>query len=61
MATPGPERETLSIPPDGRPLAEQPAWRQDFPIDWPQDEYVGRRDFVKFLTMTSLAFVVGQL
>ena len=46
--------------PDGRPLAEQPQWRQDFPIDWPQDEYVARREFVKFLVLTSVAFVVGQ-
>ena len=61
MATPVPERETISLPPDGRPLEDQPAWRQDFPIDWPQDQYVERRDFVKFLTLTSLAFVVGQL
>jgi nitrite reductase/ring-hydroxylating ferredoxin subunit len=61
MATPVPERETLSLPPDGRPLDEQPAWRQDFPIDWPQDQYVERRDFVKFLTLTSFAFVVGQM
>ena len=61
MATPIPERETITVPPDGRPHDEQPAWRQDFPIDWPQDEYVERRDFVKFLTLTSLAFVVGQL
>src|SRR6478736_6760566 len=61
MATPVPERETITIPPDGRPAAEQPAWRQDFPIDWPQDHYVERRDFVKFLTLTSLAFVAGQL
>jgi Rieske Fe-S protein len=61
MATPVPERETISLPPDGKPLQEQPAWRQDFPIDWPQDQYVERRDFVKFLTLTSFAFVVGQL
>ena len=60
MATPTPERETISIAPDGRPLGEQPAWRQDFPIDWPQDQYVERRDFVKFLTLTSFAFVIGQ-
>lgn len=38
-----------------------PAWRQDFPIDWPQDHYVSRRDFTKFLGLTSLAFVIGQL
>ena len=61
MATPVPERETITLPPDGRPLEEQPAWRQDFPIDWPQDQYVERRDFVKFLTLTSFAFVIGQL
>jgi nitrite reductase/ring-hydroxylating ferredoxin subunit len=61
MATPIPERETISLPPDGRPLDQQPAWRQDFPIDWPQDSYIERRDFVKFLTLTSLAFAVGQL
>jgi nitrite reductase/ring-hydroxylating ferredoxin subunit len=61
MATPVPERETISLAPDGRPGQEQPAWRQDFPIDWPQDQYVERRDFVRFLTLTSLAFVAGQL
>lgn len=48
-------------PPDGRPEAEQPAWRRDFPIDVPQADYVARRDFTKFLGLTSLAFVVGQL
>ena len=53
-------RETQTLPPDGRPPEEQPAWRQDFPIDWPQDHYVARRDFTKFMTLTSLAFVVGQ-
>lgn len=47
--------------PDGRPGAEQPPWRHDFPIDWPEDHYVARRDFAKFLVLTSLAFVVGQL
>jgi nitrite reductase/ring-hydroxylating ferredoxin subunit len=46
--------------PDGRPESEQPLWRQDFPIDWPQDRYVARRDFTRFLGLTSLAFVVGQ-
>lgn len=52
--------EQLTIPPDGRVMAEQPRWRQDFPIDWPQDEYISRRDFVKFLLLTSLAFTSGQ-
>jgi len=53
--------EQVTIPPDGLPLEQQPQWRQDFPIDWPQDHYVARRDFTKFLVLTSLAFVVGQL
>ncbi|HVZ41358.1 MAG TPA: Rieske 2Fe-2S domain-containing protein [Candidatus Kapabacteria bacterium] len=39
---------------------EEPQWRHDFPIDWTQDEYVARRDFTKFLGLTSLAFVLGQ-
>jgi nitrite reductase/ring-hydroxylating ferredoxin subunit len=53
--------EQITIPPDWGPLHRQPQWRKDFPIDWPQDHYVARRDFTKFLTVTSLAFVVGQL
>jgi nitrite reductase/ring-hydroxylating ferredoxin subunit len=56
----GREGEGLTIPPDGRPEANQPRWRQDFPIDWPQDAYVSRRDFVKFMVLTSLAFTSGQ-
>jgi nitrite reductase/ring-hydroxylating ferredoxin subunit len=47
--------------PDGRPPSEQPAWRQDFPIDAPQDRYVARRDFTRVLMLTSVAFGVGQL
>lgn len=47
--------------PDGKPADEQPAWRDDFPIDWPEDHYVARRDYTKFLVLTSLAFAVGQL
>ena len=53
-----PERRT--VPPDGLPLDAQPRWRQDFPIDWPQDEYVSRRELVKFIVLTSAAFVAGQ-
>ena len=52
--------EQRSLAPDGRTPEEQPAWRRDFPVDWPQDFYVARRDFTKFLVLTSLAFVVGQ-
>ncbi len=53
--------EQLSVPPDGQPYHDQPQWRNDFPIDWPQDELVARRDFTKFLVLTSLAFAVGQV
>lgn len=40
---------------------EQRAWRQDFPIDWPQDHYVARRDFTRFLMLSSLPFALVQL
>lgn len=46
--------------PDGRPEREQPKWRRDFPIDVEADEYGARRDFTKFMVLTSLAFAVGQ-
>jgi Rieske Fe-S protein len=47
--------------PDGRPEREQPKWRRDFPIDVEADDYVARRDFAKFMVLTSLAFVTGQV
>jgi len=53
--------ELHTIPPDRGSLEEQPQWRRDFPIDTPQDAYVARREFTKFMGLTSLAFVVGQL
>ncbi len=53
--------EEMTIAPDGRPLAEQPKWRRDFPIDVPQDQYVGRRELIKFLALTSFAFAAGQV
>lgn len=53
-------REQITLAPDGRPMQDQPAWRKDFPIDVPQDNYVARRDFFKFLVLTSLAFTAGQ-
>lgn len=53
-------QETISTPPDGKPHEMQPRWRQDFPIDIPEDQYVSRRDFTKFMVLISFAFVVGQ-
>lgn len=55
-----PDPELHTIPPDRQAMESQPKWRRDFPIDTPQDTYVARRDFTKFLGLTSLAFVVGQ-
>jgi Rieske Fe-S protein len=52
--------DQITVAPDGRPGSEQPAWRQDFPIDWPADQFVARREFAKFLVLTSCAFVAGQ-
>jgi nitrite reductase/ring-hydroxylating ferredoxin subunit len=52
--------EDVTVAPDQRPMHEQPRWRQDFAIDWPEDHHVARRDFGKFLVLTSGAFVVGQ-
>jgi Rieske Fe-S protein len=52
-----------STPPPGAPgaSAEQPRWRDDFPIDRPQDDYVARRDFTKFMVVISGAFSAGQI
>ena len=60
LYAPGVEREQITIAPNYAPADVQPAWRQDFPIDWPQDLYVERRDFMKFLVLTSAAFTLGQ-
>jgi Rieske Fe-S protein len=54
------DSEQISVAPDGRPMTDQPKWRRDFPIDLPQDVYIARRDFTKFLVLTSLAFTAGQ-
>jgi Rieske Fe-S protein len=34
-------------------------WQQDFPVPSTEDSYVTRREFTKFLGLTSLAFLVG--
>jgi len=57
---PARDEAEFSTGPDGKPLAAQPTYRKDFPIDWPADQYVARRDFAKFLVLTSGAFVAGQ-
>jgi Rieske Fe-S protein len=52
--------EDVSRAPDAKDELNPPEWRQDFPIDWPKDEFVARRDFAKFMVLTSGAFVAGQ-
>src|SRR5690606_14998010 len=55
-----PEPDDFTVAPDGRPMDEQPRWRQDFAVDWPRDHHVARRDFTRFVVLTSGAFVAGQ-
>jgi nitrite reductase/ring-hydroxylating ferredoxin subunit len=50
-----------TVAPDGRPYAEQPRWRRDFPIGVEADEYVSRRDFTSFMVLISSAFACGQV
>jgi Rieske Fe-S protein len=54
---PGEQNRTF---PDDRSLSQQPRWRQDFPTDIPADDALSRREFTKFLVLTSGAFVAGQ-
>ncbi len=49
-----------AAPPNEGPGAGLPGWRRDFPIDWPEDDYVSRRELVKFVVLTSAAFAAGQ-
>lgn len=53
-------RDEVSAPPQPQPQEERPQWRKDFAIDWPEDQFVARRDFAKFLVLTSAAFSAGQ-
>jgi Rieske Fe-S protein len=49
------------VTPDGKPDPRAPRWRRDFPVDLPEDHYVARRDFTRYMVLTSFAFVVGQI
>ena len=55
-----PENDLSRSYPDGRPHDQQPRWRQDFPVDLADDDVLARREFSKFLVLTSGAFVAGQ-
>lgn len=52
--------DVLPGTPDGRPEEAQPRWRRDFPVDWGAADFVARREFVKFVVLTSAAFAAGQ-
>lgn len=52
--------ESHPVPPNPYRHDKEPAWREQFPVDVPDDEYRSRRDFTKLLGLTSFAFVVGQ-
>ncbi|MCL4487784.1 MAG: hypothetical protein M1570_06595 [Chloroflexi bacterium] len=51
---------TTTPAPDERAARDDAMWRNEYPIDWPESEYVSRREFTRLLLLTSLAFVVGQ-
>jgi Rieske Fe-S protein len=36
-------------------------WKKDFPIPSAEDSYIARREFTKFLGLTSVAFLLGTL
>lgn len=42
-------------------MSKQPSnrWKQDFPVPIEEDSYATRREFTKFLGLTSLAFFIG--
>lgn len=37
-----------------------PKWREDFPYESENDEHITRRDFVRFLTLVSGGFAIGN-
>jgi cytochrome b6-f complex iron-sulfur subunit len=39
--------------------AKEPCWKKDFPIRTGDDGYTTRREFTKFLGLTSLSFFIG--
>lgn len=43
-----------------KPDAPRPAWREEFSIDASEDAYVLRRQFTKFLVLTSLGMACGN-
>lgn len=44
-----------------RPPGTDPVWKDEFSIDRADEQYVSRRQFTKFLVLTSLGMFVGNL
>ena len=44
-----------------RKPSSAPLWQDEFPVFTTEERYVSRRQFTKFLTLTSLAMFVGNL
>jgi len=40
---------------------KKPLWREEFPIHGADERYVGRRQFAKFLVLTSLGMLAGNV
>jgi nitrite reductase/ring-hydroxylating ferredoxin subunit len=45
----------------GNDHSRNPLWREEFSVRAADERYVGRRQFAKFLTLTSLAMFAGNL
>ena len=41
-------------------MSDKPVWREEFSVHAPEDAYVLRRQFTKFLVLTSAAMAVGN-
>src|SRR5215813_1631614 len=46
---------------NNKPTQQQPLWRDEFAIDAATEKYVARRQFAKFLVLTSLGMFIGNL
>lgn len=43
------------------PVTQQPLWRDEFSIQSATEKYVARRQFAKFLVLTSLGMFIGNI
>jgi nitrite reductase/ring-hydroxylating ferredoxin subunit len=41
--------------------SKEPLWREEFPVFGADERYVGRRQFAKFLVLTSLGMLAGNV